>query len=316
MISFTTIVSVILLVSLVCSVHAFGIGRSGKKGLLTKPVTIENGIVEYIGNTLLENKPRWSTCPGMSFRNISGIEILHQRFRFFIQPPWKKIKGKVVLNIKLGGSLSIESSAEDGRFLNFGSPPADPSLITSLADFQTIMTYAAHDPRVVSVLLQIQGFSCGYAKLQEAKRMINYYLQSGKRITAYADAGSEKEIYLALGCSEFFVPPDGSIDLRGFAGSAAFVRGVFDKLGIEPQVQRIGKYKSFGDTFNRTQISDAQREVVSSLLMESSDFWVDSVAEMVGKDPLEIKQLWNDSMIKTTYDFKDMVVVYTTFTCI
>ena len=54
---------------------------------------------------------------------------------------------------------------------------------------------------------------------------------------------------------------------------SAFFRGIFDKIGIEPQVQRIGKYKSFGDTFNRTSISEAQREVISSLLMEASDYW-------------------------------------------
>jgi len=36
---------------------------------------------------------------------------------------------------------------------------------------------------------------------------------------------------------------------------------VLDKVGVEPQVQRIGKYKSFGDSINRTDFSDAQREV-------------------------------------------------------
>ena len=76
-------------------------------------------------------------------------------------------------------------------------------------------------------------------------------------------------------------------------------------LGIEPQVQRIGKYKSFGDTFNRTEISDAQREVISSLLMESSDFWADTIANKLGKDVEDIKKLWSDEKIKTPYDFKE-----------
>ena len=35
------------------------------------------------------------------------------------------------------------------------------------------------------------------------------------------------------------MPPDGGIDLRGFVGQATFLRGVFDKIGIEPQVQRL-----------------------------------------------------------------------------
>lgn len=69
------------------------------------------------------------------------------------------------------------------------------------------------------------------------------------------------------------------------------------KIGIEPQVQRIGKYKSFGDTFNRTSISEAQREVVSSLLMEASDFWADSVAMALNKTAADVMQLWADTGI-------------------
>lgn len=59
-------------------------------------------------------------------------------------------------------------------------------------------------------------------------------------------------------------------------------------------MQRIGKYKSFGDTFNRTSISEAQREVVSSLLMEASDFWADSVGAALNKSAAEVMKLWSD----------------------
>merc|ERR1711968_36115 len=123
--------------------------------------------------------------------------------------------------------------------------------------------------------------------------------ESGKEVIAYAAAGAEKEVFVALECDSFYVPPDGGLDLRGFSGAATFVRGIFDKLGIEPQVQRIGKYKSFGDTFNRTEIAEAQREVVSSLLMEASDFWVSKVAESTGLSEESVMQLWKDSGIKS-----------------
>jgi hypothetical protein len=135
---------------------------------------------------------------------------------------------------------------------------------------------------------------------------MNYFRQSGKKIIAYTSAGAEKELYLSLECDEFYIPPDGGLDLRGFSGSATFLRGVFDKIGIEPQVQRIGKYKSFGDTFNRTEISEAQREVISSLLMESSDFWIDTVAKDLNKTRDEMIKLWQDTGIKTPYEYRNM----------
>lgn len=33
-----------------------------------------------------------------------------------------------------------------------------------------------------------------------------------------------------IGCDEFYIPPDGGLDLRGFSAAATFVRGVFDKV--------------------------------------------------------------------------------------
>ena len=53
-----------------------------------------------------------------------------------------------------------------------------------------------------------------------------------------------------------------------------FLFSVLDKVGVEPQVQRIGKYKSAGDSLNRTDIAEAQREVISSLLSETSGHWI------------------------------------------
>ena len=148
--------------------------------------------------------------------------------------------------------------------------------------------------------------NCGYAKLQEIRRVMHYFKQSGKKIYAYCSAGAEKELFLSLECDEFYIPPDGGLDLRGFSGAATFLRGVFDKIGIEPQVQRIGKYKSFGDTFNRTSISEAQREVISSLLMESSDFWIDSVSNSLNKSREDTLKLWDEQGIKTPYDYRDL----------
>ena len=276
---------------------------------LASTVPYSKGIIDYLGNTEIEREegaPRWSTDSGPVYNNNTEAQNFKLKFNLWRQFPWKKIKGKVILNVKLGGSLSLESSQPQGFLLSPFRSPSDPIAISSLADFQTLMSFAAHDPRVLAVLLQVEGLQCGYAKLQEAKRSIQYFKQSGKNIVAFAQVGAEKETYLSLACDEFYIPPEGGLDLRGFSAAATFVRGVFDKIGIEPQVQRIGKYKSFGDTFNRTEISDAQREVISSLLMEASEFWADSIAERLQKSADDIKSIWEDVKVKVPEDYKAM----------
>lgn len=61
---------------------------------------------------------------------------------------------------------------------------------------------AAHDPRVKALILKIGPLSCGYAKIVELRRAMDYFKASGKQLIAYMDSGSEKEYYLALGCDE------------------------------------------------------------------------------------------------------------------
>ena len=64
-----------------------------------------------------------------------------------------------------------------------------------------------------------------------------------------------------------YAPESAYIQLKGVAVSGTFVRGVLEKAGVEPQIQRIGKYKSAGDQLGRTDMSDAQREVCKGRLL-------------------------------------------------
>ena len=61
---------------------------------------------------------------------------------------------------------------------------------------------AAHDPRVKALILKIGPLSCGYAKIVELRRAMDYFKASGKQLIAYMDSAAEKEYYLALGCDE------------------------------------------------------------------------------------------------------------------
>jgi len=261
-----------------------------------------SGIIPYKGRSSAPStQERWVTDK-LKFAPPKDQTKFKTSFNLARQWPWKRIDGKILLKAKVGGSFPLEATS--GGLSFGGSPDLEP--VDTLTDVTNLFHYASYDPRVEAILLEIEAVQCGYAKLAEVRRAIDLYRQSGKQVIAYMNAASEKELYLALGCDKVYIPPDGGLDLRGFVAAAQFFRGIFDKIGIEPQVQRIGKYKSFGDTFNRTSISEAQREVISSLLMEASDFWLDSVAATVGKNSSEVIKLWSDEGIKTVKDFYEL----------
>lgn len=265
----------------------------------------KRGIIDYIGNTsnniiTLEESSEISKI--LSFQELNSKQLFKTKFQLWRQLPWKKFKNNTILKLKIGGSLPLESSSASS--FSFGGIK-DFEPVSSLEELLTLFNYASYDPRIVSVFVELGPLSCGYAKLIELRRIIKLFQQSGKKVIGFSETVSEKELYLSLGFDEFFVPPEGGVDIRGFVASATFLRGVFDKIGIEPQVQRIGKYKSFGDTFNRTFISEAQREVISSLLCEASNHWVKRIANDTNNEEESIRDLWSEEGVKSPSDFKN-----------
>lgn len=89
---------------------------------------------------------------------------------------------------------------------------------------------AALDPRIVGICIEIAPLQIGWAKVQEIRRYVDYFRQSGKFSICYMKQAGEKEYYLATAFQEVYCPPSASVNLRGFAVTGSFLRGVLDKV--------------------------------------------------------------------------------------
>ena len=179
------------------------------KGHLDAAGVQVRGIIDYKGNTSkvsAHNGVRWATDE-ISFVEATDKQNFATRFALWRQLPWKKFRGKAVLKAKIGGSLPLEPSPSG---FSFGSVP-DFEPVESLQEIITMLNYGAYDPRIRAIVLEIEGIQAGYAKLIELKRFISLFRGSGKKIYAYCSAGSEKELFVALGCDAIYVPPDGGL---------------------------------------------------------------------------------------------------------
>lgn len=152
-------------------------------------------------------------------------------------PPKKRFKRGSMLVIELGGSLP---ETENPQGIVFGSQPL------TLRKIVSALVAASEDPRVPGIFLKISSFACGWAKLEEIRRAIKFVRDAGKFSMCYSELPGMKEYYIMSACEEIYVPPGAYLSVRGIAVSGSFLRGVFEKIGIEPQVMRIGKYKSAG----------------------------------------------------------------------
>ena len=193
------------------------------------------------------------------------------------QPPWKRVEEGSVLSIDLGGAFP-ESAAPASPF----SGP-QPLTLPALTD---ALRKAAVDPRITGVFFKVSPVAAGWAKLGAVRAAIAAFRETtgGSKFTmAYMELATEREFYLASSCEEVYMPPSAYVSLRGLAVSATFLRGVLETVGVEPQIKRIGVYKSAGDQLGRKSMSDAQREVLTSLLSQTFEEWTSKVAASRGK---------------------------------
>ncbi|PHT47736.1 Serine protease SPPA, chloroplastic [Capsicum baccatum] len=123
-----------------------------------------------------------------------------------------------------------------------------------------------------------------------------FFISLGKFIVGYSPACGEKEYCIGCACQELYAPPSAYFELYGLEVQASFLGGVFEKVGIEPQVQRIGKYKSAGDQLTRKSISGEHREMLTALLDNIYGNWLEQVALTKGKKKEDIEQFVNDGV--------------------
>ncbi len=249
-------------------------------------------------------EPRVPSALGheMEFTPVTGMRRLARGWRLLRQIRGRLERG-TILTLRIGGEVP---DAEPQRTL-FDMATAK-SKGTSLEAITDGLRLAAHDPRIGGVLIVIDPLSCGWARVLEIRRHLQYFAAAGKQVTVFMEQGGPKEFFLGMGF-DLYVPPLGNLNLMGFTVSATFVRGVLDKVGVAPEVERIGKYKSAGDQLARTEMSDAQREMLQSILTEIDDVWVTSVSEACGvpesvvreiveRAPMRMEEYMNAGLVK------------------
>ncbi|MGH9916900.1 MAG: S49 family peptidase, partial [Pyrinomonadaceae bacterium] len=147
------------------------------------------------------------------------------------------------------------------------------------------------DKRIGAVLLNFDSLDIGWGKADELRSALADLRQSKKPVYAYMEYGSNREYYIATACDRIYVAPIGDLFITGFAAEVTFYRGALDKLGVYPDVYQIGKYKNLPDKFTRTEMSDAQREVINATLDDLFIRYVGAIATARNRTPEQVKAL-------------------------
>ncbi|WVZ73847.1 hypothetical protein U9M48_022105 [Paspalum notatum var. saurae] len=232
-------------------------------------------------------EPLTPAAPAFEVEELGWGTQLAVKLRMLVAPPWQRVRKGSVLNMKLRGEIS------DQLKTRFSSGLSLPQLCENFVK-------AAYDPRISGIYLHIEPLRCGWGKVDEIRRHVVDFKKSGKFVVGYMPICGEKEYYLACACSELYAPPSAYVALFGLTVQQTFLRGVLEKVGIEPEIQRIGKYKSAGDQLARRSMSNEVREMLATLLDNIYGNWLDTISTTHGKKKEEIEEFINSGVYQVT----------------
>jgi protease-4 len=132
---------------------------------------------------------------------------------------------------------------------------------TRLRDLTDAVRRAADDERIVRLVIDPDYlWGVGLASLQELEAAIAEFRAAGKPVVALADTLDQQQYYFAALADEIWLNPKGIVWIDGFANYRNFYAEGLDKLEVEVNLFRAGKYKSAMEPFVRNDMSPEARE--------------------------------------------------------
>src|SRR6201996_1581401 len=157
-----------------------------------------------------------------------------------------------------------------------------------LNDILANIKRAKTDSNIKGIFLDESYMLSGQATTEEIRDALIDFKKSGKFIIAYSEAYTQSFYYLASVADKVYINPKGIFEFKGFSSQITFLKGALDKLGIEIQVIKVGKYKSAVEPLVLTKMSDANKIQVNSYLGSLYDHFLAgiSASRKISKDSL------------------------------
>jgi protease-4 len=180
--------------------------------------------------------------------------------------------------------------------LDFGLFQSEKTV--GLNDILDCIRKAKTDHNILGIYLNPSDILAGMATVEEIRLALKDFKTSGKFIYAYGDTFSQKAYYLATIADSLVLNPLGSVDFRGLGGEATFYKKGLEKLGVEVQIIRHGKFKSAVEPYLLDKMSPENRLQTETYL---KSIWNEMLADISASRKIGFDELNDIADAVTTY---------------
>ena len=221
--------------------------------------------------------------------------------------------------LKIDLNNSIAERTREGFDFNLLAGNASLSESVSLLDAVQALELAAADPQIRFVYLKADGLNMGIAQAEELRNALLRFRESGKPVISYSQNLSGGSYYLASVADKVILNAYGDCSITGLSSMQMYYKDLIDHLGIDIQLIRHGKYKSAGEPYIKSEMSQENREQYEKMLSsiwntiaeavatsrsfttEQFNAWIDDLAISTGEDAQKyglVDERWYDDQVR------------------
>jgi protease IV len=196
----------------------------------------------------------------------------------------KPVKSNAWLQINPTGMVMDYSEIEDGfRGKN-----------SSVQEICAKISAAATDKNIKGILLKPYFVQLSIAGLDEISEAIKDFKQSKKPVLAQLEMNSQKDYLLAALADTIAMEPAASAGLfmDGVSANISFYKNLLDKLGLKVNIIRSGQFKSYGESYSNTALSDEAYSNLQEVLSDRYDLVIEYLAKQRKLTPEQVKAVF------------------------
>lgn len=204
--------------------------------------------------------------------------------------------------LKLNLNYAIPERTSNNSFKNFNFQTLESRNDAGLDEVLKNIKKAAADDNVRGIYLELGINMNSFATLEEIRNELIDFKKSKKFIIAYGELADQKSYYLCSVADKVYLNPAGELVLNGLSTNVMYLKNMFEKIGVNPELIRHGKFKSAGEPLIADKMSDANREQISSYLGSLYHTMVNGIATARKKQVSEVENMINQLLIQHPED--------------
>ncbi len=211
------------------------------------------------------------------------------------------ISSNTILELEFKNPVPERSQFDDINFSSVFSGKIGKTL--GLNDIVMNIKKAKNDNNIAAIYLKLDEVNAGgYATLEPIRNALIDFKESEKPIIAHGNYISQRAYFLASVADTIYLTPTGGIDFQGLSAELMFFKKTLDKLEIEAQVIKVGKFKSAVEPFIVEKMSRENKDQVTAFINSINNHLLQVISDARNIDEDELISISNNMLAQSPQD--------------